>query len=134
MVRKVNDRHHIAFPRKFCDLCRVFAGGLLIQAQQLAAMNKAPLRDQKSMRNYMENHACLVEEEASFVYDTEDLITLRPGRDCSIVDAFVEKMLRVFNCKPLQVSFFEHHLCSLAFINFGLCFANSFYPFEQAKC
>ena len=87
-----------------------FAGGLLLQAQQLAAMNKAPMRDQKSVRNYMENHACLVEEEASFVYDTEDLITLRPGRDCSIVDAFVEKMLRVFNCKPLQVSFVENGL------------------------
>lgn len=68
-------------------------------------MNKPPMRDQISVRNHLENRAYLVEAEASFVYDKEDLITLRPGRDCSFVDAFVERMLQVFSCKPLKVSF-----------------------------
>lgn len=68
-------------------------------------MNKPPMRDQISVRNYIENRGCLVEAEASFVYDKEDLITLRPGRDRSFVDAFVERMLQVFNCKPLKVGF-----------------------------
>lgn len=109
-----------------------FAGALLLQSQQLAAMNKAPMRDQKSIQNYMENHASLVEEEASFVYDTEDLVTLRPGRDCSIVDAIVEKSLRVCDCKALQVScwttvfvLFPHQI--------DLCFFNYSYLSNQVK-
>lgn len=84
------------------------SGQLLLQAQQLVAMNKPPMRDQMSLRNYMQNRPCLVEDEASFVYEKADLITLRPGRDHSIVDAFVERMLGMFHCKPLQVSFFRH--------------------------
>ena len=91
-----------------------FLGGLLLQAQQLAAMNKPPMRDQISVRNYMENRAPLVEAEAAFVYDKEDLITLRPGRDRSFVDAFVESMLRVFNCKPLNVRLLENPRCPLS--------------------
>jgi hypothetical protein len=85
-----------------------FSGHLLLQAQQLVAMNRPSMRDQISVRNYMENRACLVEDEASYVYEKADLITLRPGRDHSVVDALVERMLRVFHCKPLQVGFFRH--------------------------
>ena len=107
-----------------------FSGGLLLQAQQLAAMNKAPMRDQKSIQNYMEKHASLVEEERSFVYDTEDLITLRPGRDCSIVDAFVEKSLRVFDCKPLQVSSIDDRLYSLPS---NLCLFHPSYPYQPSS-
>lgn len=99
-----------------------FLGRLLLQAQQLVAMNKPSMRDQFSMRNYMEK-GVLVESEASFVYDKEDLITLRPGRDRSYVDAFVESMLKVFDCKPLQVSCFEHPLSSLHFQLFFLSFS-----------
>lgn len=51
----------------------------------------------------MENYAPLVEAEAAYAYDTEDLVTLRPGRDYSFVDALVERMLKAFHCKPLQV-------------------------------
>jgi hypothetical protein len=79
-------------------------GQLLLQAQQLVAMNKPPTRDQISVRNYMENRPCLVEDEASFVYDQDDLITLRPGRDHSFVDGFVERLLKRFHCNVLQVN------------------------------
>lgn len=79
------------------------SGQLLQQAQNLVAMNKPPTRDQMSLRNYIENRRCLVEEESAFAYHKEDLVTLRPGRDHSFVDAFVERMLRSFHCRPLQV-------------------------------
>ena len=84
-------------------------GQLLLQAQQLAAMNKPPMRDQMSLRFFVENRRCLVKEESSFAYETEDLITLRPGRDHSFVDAFVERLLKTFHCKPLQVRIFFRH-------------------------
>lgn len=69
----------------------------------MVAMNRPPMRDQTSLRNFMENRPCLVEEEKSFAYEKEDLITLRPGRDRSFVDAFVERMLKVWHCRLLQV-------------------------------
>ena len=82
---------------------RVYLGQLLLQAQQLVALNKAPMRDQLSVRYYLENRPCLGKDDSSFAYHTEDLVTLRPGRDRSSVDAFVERMLRVFHCRLLQV-------------------------------
>lgn len=78
-------------------------GRLLLQAQKLVAMNRPSMRDQLSVRNFMENRPCLTEEEASFIYEKEDLVTLRPGRDFSAVDAFVERMLKIFHCRLLQV-------------------------------
>ena len=61
------------------------------------------MRDQTSLRNFMENRPCLVEDEKAFAYDKEDLITLRPGRDHSFVDGFVERMLKIFHCRLLRV-------------------------------
>lgn len=51
----------------------------------------------------MENHTKIVEGERSFAYQKEDLVTLRPGRDYSYVDAFVEETLKALHCRPLQV-------------------------------
>lgn len=51
----------------------------------------------------MKNRPCLVEDETAFAYEKEDLITLRPGRDRSFVDAFVERMLKVWHCRLLRV-------------------------------
>ena len=81
-------------------------GQLLKQAQDLVAMNKPPMREQTSLRNYLENRPNLVEGERAFAYQKEDLVTLRPGRDHSFVDAFVEHLLKTFPCKPLKVQFF----------------------------
>lgn len=80
-------------------------GQLLLQSQQLVAMNRPPERDQDSVRSYIEKNACLVERESRFAYEKEDLVTLRPGRDHSFVDAFVERMLRSLPCRPIQFIF-----------------------------
>ena len=74
-----------------------------MNAQQLVAMKRPPMRDQTSLRNFMENRPCLVEGEKAFAYEKEDLVTLRPGRDHSFVDAFVERMLKVNPCGLWQV-------------------------------
>ena len=66
-------------------------------------MNKPPAREQASLQNYLENRQCLCETEAAFAYHKEDLVTLRPGRDHSFVDAFVEHLLKTFPCRPLKV-------------------------------
>ena len=51
----------------------------------------------------MENRPCLVEAERAFAYEEEDLVTLRPGRDHSSVDIFVERMLQTYQCRLLKV-------------------------------
>ena len=66
-------------------------------------MNKPPAREQYSLRTYIENRQCLAEAESKFAYHKEDLVTLRPGRDHSFVDAFVEHLLKTFPCRPLKV-------------------------------
>lgn len=87
-------------------------GQLLQQAQNLVAMNKPPMRDQLSLRNYIEGRQCLVESEAAFAYHKEDLVSLRPGRDHSFVDAFVERMLRTFHCRLFQMIFCSEETAS----------------------
>ena len=67
-------------------------------------MNKPAMRDQLVLRHYIEARKPLVESEAAFAYYKEDLVTLRPGRDHSFVDAFVERMLRTFYCRALKVT------------------------------
>ncbi|KAG7008239.1 hypothetical protein G7Y79_00006g018590 [Physcia stellaris] len=84
-------------------------GELLQQAQNLVAMNKPPMREQISLRTYIENRQCLVEAESAFAYHKEDLVTLRPGRDHSFVDAFVEHLLKEYPCKPLKETASKSH-------------------------
>ena len=86
-----------------CLLLTSAQGTLLQQAQQLVSMNKPPKRDYDSVRNFVESKRPLLEEDAGFIDEKEDLITLRPGRETSFVDAFVERMLKTCNCKPIQV-------------------------------
>ncbi|MCJ1431896.1 hypothetical protein MMC27_001252 [Xylographa pallens] len=80
-------------------------GQLLLQAQQLVSLNRPANRDHRSVINMMENHTPLFEAEASFIYEKEDLITLRPGRETAFLDAFVERMLQMCHCKPIQRMF-----------------------------
>lgn len=81
---------------------RVFIGQLLLQAQQLVALNRPQERDQCSVRSYIERHGHLMRSDSRFAYEKEDLITLRPGRDHSFVDGFVEQMLKAFHCQLLK--------------------------------
>ena len=74
-------------------------------------MNKPPARDHLSVQNYLENGfetdnkplRPLLEADSQFIRRKEDLVTLRPGRENAWLDAFVERFLRLVDCKPIQV-------------------------------
>jgi len=70
-------------------------GKLLLQANQLVAMNRPADRDQGSVMNYFENEMPLAQNDMKFIMEKEDLVTLRPGRENAWLDACVERMLRL---------------------------------------
>jgi hypothetical protein len=76
----------------------------VLKAQQMVALNKPAKRDYKSVETYMFNRKPLLDEEYGFIYQQEDLITLRDGREMAFLDSFTEKMLKTFHCSLLQVS------------------------------
>jgi len=84
-------------------------GQLLLQAQQLAMANKPSARDYKSVHNYLTFTKPLLEADGSFIKHTEDLITLRPGRESAWVDTLVERVLKTLPYKPTQVSTILQH-------------------------
>jgi hypothetical protein len=69
---------------------------LLLNAQQLAASNRPPERDYSSVANFVRHKKPLMEGDGDFIYNKEDLITLRPGRESAWLDATVEKVLKLF--------------------------------------
>ncbi|KAL8740282.1 MAG: hypothetical protein Q9190_007000, partial [Brigantiaea leucoxantha] len=85
-------------------------GQILLQNQQLVAMNHPSTRDHLSVQYFMENGfeengkhmRPLIKADTEFVYRAEDLITLRPGRESAWLDAFVERLLKWINCRPVR--------------------------------
>jgi hypothetical protein len=69
---------------------------LLLNAQQLAAANKPPERDYNSVANFVHHKKPLLQGDDDFIYNKEDLITLRPGRESAWLDATVERILKLF--------------------------------------
>lgn len=69
----------------------------------MVALNRPAARDFKSVEAYIFDKKPLVDEESGFIYQQEDLITLRDGREMAMLDAFTEKMLQLFHCSLLQV-------------------------------
>lgn len=69
---------------------------LLLNAQKLAASNCPPQRDYNSVANFVMYKKPLMQGDDDFIYNKEDLITLRPGRESAWLDAMVEKVLKLF--------------------------------------
>ncbi|KAL8801499.1 MAG: hypothetical protein Q9182_004402 [Xanthomendoza sp. 2 TL-2023] len=88
-------------------------GQFLLQAQQMVALNKPADRDHLSVQNFLENGyedngailRPLMAGDSEFIYRKEDLVTLRPGRESAWLDAFVERLLKMIHCKPVQYIF-----------------------------
>ena len=70
----------------------------------MAALNKPAERDYRSVEGYIFEKKPLFDEEYSFIYNKEDLITLRDGRETTFLDNLTEKMLQTFHCSLLQVN------------------------------
>lgn len=45
----------------------------------------------------------LFEEEMGFIYEKEDLVTLRPGREHAWLDGLLERTLKVLRCGLIKV-------------------------------
>ncbi|KAH7330214.1 hypothetical protein BKA65DRAFT_565359 [Rhexocercosporidium sp. MPI-PUGE-AT-0058] len=80
---------------------------LLLNAQQLTAANRPPRRDYNSVANFVMYKKPLMQGDDDFIYNREDLITLRPGRESAWLDATVEKVLKLF-----PRSLVKHLFCS----------------------
>ncbi|CAD6580764.1 MAG: hypothetical protein ASARMPRED_000322 [Alectoria sarmentosa] len=87
---------------------------LLLKAQQLKAMDRPSNRDYRSVLSFMENDGGqLFEEDMEFIYEKEDLVTLRPGREYAWLDGLLErtlKVLRFFLLSQSQYLFPTHSL------------------------
>jgi len=55
---------------------------ILFHAQQLVLSNRPSERDYNSLKNFMWNKKPLLEGNAQFIYNKDDLVTLRSGRNC----------------------------------------------------
>ncbi|TVY21064.1 hypothetical protein LARI1_G001244 [Lachnellula arida] len=74
---------------------------LLTTAHDLASFNRPPTRDYWSLRKYFDEQAPIVDEE-SYIYHKEDIVALKPGREHSWLDTFVEKILHRMNCRLVR--------------------------------
>ncbi|KAL8734042.1 MAG: hypothetical protein Q9166_001803 [cf. Caloplaca sp. 2 TL-2023] len=73
---------------------------LLLKANQLKGLEKPSARDYRSVLHYMENDGGQVyEEEMSWIYDKEDLVSLRPGREHAWLDGMLERLLKETNAR-----------------------------------
>ncbi|KAL8727737.1 MAG: hypothetical protein Q9166_005850 [cf. Caloplaca sp. 2 TL-2023] len=72
---------------------------LLLKAHQLKGLEKPSSRDYRSVLYYMENDGGqMYQQEMSWIYDKEDLVSLRPGREHAWLDGILERILRVCRC------------------------------------
>ncbi|KAF6226905.1 hypothetical protein HO133_008346 [Letharia lupina] len=79
---------------------------LLLKAQKLKAMDRPSNRDYRSVLHFMENDGGqLFEEDMGFIYEKEDLITLRPGREYAWLDGLLERTLKVLRCRLIKFFF-----------------------------
>jgi hypothetical protein len=78
---------------------------LLLAAQALTSANRPATRDYKSVVNFIRNTRPLVEGDSEFIYNRDDLVTLRPGRESAWLDLFLERILVVLPRRAIQYLF-----------------------------
>lgn len=79
---------------------------LLLKTHQLKSLGQPSSREYRNVLHFMENDGGqLYEEESGFIYDKEDLVTLRPGREHAWLDGIIERTLQIFRCRLLKFIF-----------------------------
>lgn len=68
----------------------------------MVSLNKPARRDYNSVESYIFDKQPLFDEENGFIYNKEDLIALRDGREMALLDNFIETLLKMFHCRLLQ--------------------------------
>lgn len=83
---------------------------LLLKANQVKTLEKPSSRDYRSVLRYMEKDGGqLYEQDMSWIYDREDLVTLRPGREHAWLDGILERMLSLCRGRVVKVSSIANH-------------------------
>ena len=71
----------------------------------MKALDRPSNRDYRSVLHYLENDGGpLFTKEREFIYEKEDLITIRPSKEHAWLDGLFEQLLRVLRCPPVVVS------------------------------
>ena len=97
--------HHNTIPNMMGLLANGDKAELLLKAQQLKALDRPSNRDYRSVLSFMENDGGqLYEEDMEFIYEKEDLVTLRPGREYAWLDGLLERTLKLLRCRLIKVS------------------------------
>ena len=50
------------------------------------------------------DHGQLFKKDMEFIYEKEDLVTLRPGREHAWLDGLLERTLQILSCRLIRVS------------------------------
>lgn len=80
------------------------AAELMLKAQGLKGLESPSNRDYRSVLHFMENDGGQVfQQESEWVYEKEDLVTLRPSKEHAWLDGLLERVLRICRCKLLSV-------------------------------
>lgn len=77
---------------------------MVLKAQHMVSLNRPAERDYRSVEAQFHSKKLLVDEEWQFIYQKEDLITLRDGREMAALDSLTERLLQTFHCAFLKVS------------------------------
>ena len=79
----------------------------------------------------------MYEEEMSWIYDKEDLVSLRPGREHAWLDGMLERLLKVCRCRLVRVmnTFLSDHIDSTTNMTSQYIFCtpvgSSWHPFSM---
>ncbi|KAI6798788.1 hypothetical protein KC332_g7252 [Hortaea werneckii] len=86
-------------PEVFAELKRKLLeyDELVQKTREITLLQRPSTKDYRSVRSWFANHAPLVHGEVQYLKHREDIITLRPGRECAGFDGFVERMLHVLD-------------------------------------
>lgn len=76
------------------------------------SFNRPGNAEHRSALNYVEGLVPVKEEESTFMYCKEDLITLRHGREYAWLDRIIERTLQFLHCRPLEVRQMNQNLRS----------------------
>jgi len=89
-------------------------GQLLMQAQALVSMNKPASRDQRSVVRFLDmswtefdgqERKNLAKPDNRFIYEREDLVSLKTGRENAWLDAMIERAMKYLHCRPIEWAF-----------------------------
>ena len=79
------------------------------KATRMVAMPSPSKRDRQSVMHYLENDGGQVAtKDREYIFEKEDLVTLRPGREHAWLDDAIERFLLKWRCPLFQVRHTRH--------------------------